>query len=199
MQAAAGHEVLLESNIPPGSYRVVIDLAAVRRTAGFMQVEMAAMLGVGQAQISKLEHQDDMLISTLSAYRHALGATAQIVVQLGPSRWLMTESPVEGSMSRRSRSRSATTFGQCASAGHCSSMPLWSAPSLFVPVSEFSMHLNRIPLDHYSARRGDQIARFVDTDAARTSKLPSLRFVTVLASPPRIRRSSTISGTLIGE
>jgi len=60
----------------------VIDLAVIRRKTGLTQVELAANLGVGQAQISKVERQDDMLISTLAAYLGALGADAQIVVEV---------------------------------------------------------------------------------------------------------------------
>ena len=60
----------------------MIDLAAIRWATGLTQVELAANLGVGQAQISKVERQDDMLISTLAAYLGALGADAQIVVDV---------------------------------------------------------------------------------------------------------------------
>jgi transcriptional regulator with XRE-family HTH domain len=61
----------------------VIDLAAIRRVAGLTQTEVAAILGVGQAQVSKIEHQDDMLISTLASYLAALGVEAKIVVEVG--------------------------------------------------------------------------------------------------------------------
>ena len=61
----------------------MIDLAAIRRAAGLTQVELAANLGVGQAQISKIERQADMLISTLASYLAALGVDAKIVVELG--------------------------------------------------------------------------------------------------------------------
>jgi transcriptional regulator with XRE-family HTH domain len=61
----------------------VIDLAAIRRTTGLTQTELAASLGVGQAQISKIERQGDMLISTLASYLTALGVDAQIVVEVG--------------------------------------------------------------------------------------------------------------------
>jgi len=61
----------------------VIDLAAIRRAAGLTQVELAANLGVGQAHISKLERQSDMLISTLASYLQALGAEASLVVEIG--------------------------------------------------------------------------------------------------------------------
>jgi transcriptional regulator with XRE-family HTH domain len=61
----------------------VIDLTAIRRAAGLTQTELAANLGVGQAQVSKIERQDDMLISTLASYLAALGVEAKIVVQMG--------------------------------------------------------------------------------------------------------------------
>jgi transcriptional regulator with XRE-family HTH domain len=61
----------------------VIDLAAIRRAAGLTQIQLAAKLGVGQAQVSKIERQSDMLLGTLAAYLTALGAEAQIVVEVG--------------------------------------------------------------------------------------------------------------------
>jgi transcriptional regulator with XRE-family HTH domain len=61
----------------------VIDLAAIRRAAGLTQTQLAAKLGVGQAQISKVERQDDMLISTLASYLKALGVTCSLVVEVG--------------------------------------------------------------------------------------------------------------------
>jgi transcriptional regulator with XRE-family HTH domain len=61
----------------------MIDLAAVRRATGLTQVQLAASLGIGQAQISKVERQDDMLISTLASYLKAVGATASIVIEFG--------------------------------------------------------------------------------------------------------------------
>lgn len=61
----------------------MIDLAALRRSAGLTQTELAAKLEVGQAQISKIERQSDMLISTLASYLAALGADAKLVVELG--------------------------------------------------------------------------------------------------------------------
>jgi transcriptional regulator with XRE-family HTH domain len=61
----------------------MIDLAAIRRATGLTQIELARTLGVGQAQISKIERQNDMLISTLASYLAALGMDAQIVVEVG--------------------------------------------------------------------------------------------------------------------
>jgi transcriptional regulator with XRE-family HTH domain len=61
----------------------VIDLAAIRRAVGLTQIELAANLGVGQAAVSKIERQRDMLISTLASYLTALGVDAKIVVEVG--------------------------------------------------------------------------------------------------------------------
>jgi transcriptional regulator with XRE-family HTH domain len=61
----------------------MIDLAAIRRATGLTQNELAHSLGVGQAQISKIERQGDMLISTLASYLAALGVDAKIVVEVG--------------------------------------------------------------------------------------------------------------------
>ena len=61
----------------------MIDLAAIRRATGLTQTQLAASLGVGQAQISKIERQADMLTSTLASYLAALGADAKLVVEVG--------------------------------------------------------------------------------------------------------------------
>ena len=61
----------------------MIDLAAIRRAAGLTQIQLAAKLGVGQAQVSKIERQSDMLVGTLASYLTALGVDAQIVLEVG--------------------------------------------------------------------------------------------------------------------
>ena len=61
----------------------MIDLAAIRRATGLTQTELSHSLGVGQAQISKVERQDDMLLSTLASYLKALGVTASLLVEVG--------------------------------------------------------------------------------------------------------------------
>jgi hypothetical protein len=77
------HGYSLKVVFPQGSIKGVIDLASIRRATGQTQTELAANLGVGQAQVSKIERQDDMLISTLTSYLAALGVEAKLVVQLG--------------------------------------------------------------------------------------------------------------------
>jgi transcriptional regulator with XRE-family HTH domain len=61
----------------------VIDLPEIRRAAGRTQVELATALGTRQGQISRIERQSDLLLSTLSAYLTALGADARLVVSVG--------------------------------------------------------------------------------------------------------------------
>jgi transcriptional regulator with XRE-family HTH domain len=61
----------------------MFDLSSIRHAAGVTQVQLAAALNTGQGQISRIERQSDMLLSTLSAYLTALGVDAQIVVEVG--------------------------------------------------------------------------------------------------------------------
>jgi transcriptional regulator with XRE-family HTH domain len=60
----------------------VIDLAELRRAAGVTQVQLAVVLATSQGQISRIERQSDMLLSTLRAYLTALGAEASLVVSM---------------------------------------------------------------------------------------------------------------------
>jgi predicted transcriptional regulator len=60
----------------------MIDLAELRRAMGVTQVQLADTLATSQGQISRVERQTDMLVSTLSAYLSALGAEARLVVSV---------------------------------------------------------------------------------------------------------------------
>ena len=61
----------------------MIDLSSIRSAAGVTPVQLAAALNTSQGQISRIERQSDMLLSTLTAYLTALGVDAQIVVEVG--------------------------------------------------------------------------------------------------------------------
>jgi len=61
----------------------MIDLAAIRKATGLTQVQLAAKLGVGQAAVSKIERQSEMLMGTLVSYLTALGVDASLVVEVG--------------------------------------------------------------------------------------------------------------------
>jgi transcriptional regulator with XRE-family HTH domain len=58
----------------------VIDLSSIRHAAGVTQVQLAAALNTSQGQISRIERQSDMLLSTLSAYLTAFGASARLTI-----------------------------------------------------------------------------------------------------------------------
>ena len=57
-----------------------MNLAMIRKAAQLTQEDLAVRLGKRQAAVSKLERQDDFLLSTLAGYVHAAGAHARIVV-----------------------------------------------------------------------------------------------------------------------
>ena len=48
--------------------RPMLDLTVLRRATGVTQTKLAASLGVGQAQVSKIERRSDMLLSTLRTH-----------------------------------------------------------------------------------------------------------------------------------
>ncbi|HYN72759.1 MAG TPA: helix-turn-helix transcriptional regulator [Nakamurella sp.] len=98
----------------------MIDLAAIRRASGLTQTELAHSLGIGQAQISKIERQGDMLISTLASYLTALGVHAQIVVEVGDQ--TVKYDLIVGRRKRRAprlRSARGTTTVLSGSSGAC--------------------------------------------------------------------------------
>lgn len=58
-------------------------LSAIRKAGELTQAEVAERLGVGQAAVSRIEGRSDVLLSTLSDYLSAAGATnPRIVVVL---------------------------------------------------------------------------------------------------------------------
>ena len=58
-----------------------MSLAMIRKAGELTQGEVAARLGIGQGDVSKLERRDDWLLSTLLKYLNAAGAEdARIVV-----------------------------------------------------------------------------------------------------------------------
>jgi transcriptional regulator with XRE-family HTH domain len=61
----------------------MITLSSIREAAGVTQVQLAAAMNTSQGQISRIERQSDMLLSTLSSYLTALGVDAQVVVAVG--------------------------------------------------------------------------------------------------------------------
>jgi hypothetical protein len=58
--------------------RLVLTLAGVRKAAGRTQVQVAEAAGMAQGDVSRLESQEDMMLSTLERYARALGAEVEI-------------------------------------------------------------------------------------------------------------------------
>ena len=56
-------------------------LRNLRKACELTQERMAATLGVGQEQVSRLEQRSDMLLSTLAGYVKAMGGDLRLVVQ----------------------------------------------------------------------------------------------------------------------
>lgn len=57
-------------------------LRRIREAAGLSQSLLAERIGMHQAALSRLEQQEDALVSTLSAYVSGLGASLQILARL---------------------------------------------------------------------------------------------------------------------
>lgn len=56
-------------------------LAAVRRARHLTQVQLASVLDVAQPEVSRIERQADMLLSTLASYVAAMGGELQITAR----------------------------------------------------------------------------------------------------------------------
>lgn len=61
----------------------VVTLSELRRRAGRSQAEIATAAGTTQSAVSRIEHQSDMHVSTLSEYVSALGGRLRLVVEHG--------------------------------------------------------------------------------------------------------------------
>ena len=56
-----------------------LPLRAMREAAGKTQADVGALLGSDQAEMSRLEKRDDMMLSTLRRYAEAIGARVEVV------------------------------------------------------------------------------------------------------------------------
>ena len=58
---------------------LALELQALRKSRQVTQVDLAKAMQVEQAAVSKLEHRDDMYVSTLRSYVQALGGELKLV------------------------------------------------------------------------------------------------------------------------
>lgn len=63
-----------------------MDLAELRAEAGKTQPEVADAADIAQSEVSRIEHRDDHLLSTLRRYVKALGGDLEVVAVLGNKR-----------------------------------------------------------------------------------------------------------------
>lgn len=61
------------------AWLVEMQLQELRKARNITQVELAKTMRIEQGAISKLEHRDDMYVSTLQAYIRALGGELKLV------------------------------------------------------------------------------------------------------------------------
>lgn len=59
----------------------VMKLTDLRLQRGMTQAQLAELLEVSQANISRVEHQDDLYLSTLRGYIEALGGELEITAK----------------------------------------------------------------------------------------------------------------------
>ena len=71
-----------------------LTLAEVRSRQNITQQEMAQTLGVTQANISRIEHEEDLYLSTLRGYVAALGGELEVNAVFPDGK--VTLVPVEG-------------------------------------------------------------------------------------------------------
>lgn len=58
--------------------RAALALAEIRAKRGITQMEVAEALEVSQANVSRIEHQQDVYLSTLAGYVRALGGRLEV-------------------------------------------------------------------------------------------------------------------------
>ncbi len=68
-----------------------LDLRALRVAAGKTQVEMAPAMEMTQSELSRLERREDIRLSTLHRYVHALGGRIKVVAEVGKKKIVLAE------------------------------------------------------------------------------------------------------------
>lgn len=66
-------------------------LAGLRQARSLTQMQLAKALGVSQAQVSRIENQADLYLSTLASYVAAMGGELELRVVFGDGQWSTIE------------------------------------------------------------------------------------------------------------
>lgn len=70
-------------------------LAALRRARSLTQVAVAQRLGVAQGEVSRIEHQGDLLLSTLARYVDGMDGELSLLVRFGDGQTIEFSSVLE--------------------------------------------------------------------------------------------------------
>ena len=65
-------------------------LAEMRQAAGYRQVEIAALMGISQARVSKIENGEIGTIEVIAAFVRALGGTVEFTASVYGRIWSMS-------------------------------------------------------------------------------------------------------------
>jgi transcriptional regulator with XRE-family HTH domain len=71
--------------------RLHLRLAMLREQIGKSQVELAELLGTSQPNVSQLERSDDLQLSSIMKYVHALGGQLQINAVVGDTTYRLID------------------------------------------------------------------------------------------------------------
>jgi transcriptional regulator with XRE-family HTH domain len=74
-------EQQVESEMQANLALLKLTLSELRESLGHTQSDVAKNMGVVQSALSKIEHQDDIQISTLSRYIKSLGGSLTIIAR----------------------------------------------------------------------------------------------------------------------
>lgn len=83
-------EVEVLSQVPVEDHSRKFKLAQIREQLGITQQELAARAGLDQSAVSRLELQDDCLISTLERYAEALGGELVVCMRIDGEEYPIT-------------------------------------------------------------------------------------------------------------
>ena len=75
--------------------KLVLPLSGVRKAAGMTQVQFAEAAGITQGEVSRIEAQEDLRVSTIRRYAKAVGAEVDVVLTFknGAQIHLQTKAP----------------------------------------------------------------------------------------------------------
>lgn len=92
-----------------------MELYQLREQAEISQVELAKRLKTAQGAISRLEHQPDMLVSTLREYVQAMGGQLEVSAKIGGRVIVLSHLGARGTRKRKRRARRAAAMPKSAS------------------------------------------------------------------------------------